>query len=218
MVVEIARHDAVLQHAGEHDAVAARRPGESAGQREVGREQHRGAEPERASAAPHSRRRHDVAIEQAHDRGSRHYGKQYRKRRAMGRRRERNEQDQRRPLAAAKLVGGAQDQMQGQHGGAGENVGEQDAGDPWQRGGDGQHRHGAEQREPTIAEAVGAQHQRQHPHGGRGLQHHHRPEIERPPGHREQPVDGRAARHQVALVPPREVTAGVVLQEGETVP
>jgi hypothetical protein len=40
--VEIACDDAVLQHAREHDAVAARRPGELPGQREVGGQQHGG--------------------------------------------------------------------------------------------------------------------------------------------------------------------------------
>jgi hypothetical protein len=52
MLVEIACHDAVLQHARDHEAIAARGPGEIAGQREICREQHRGPEREGARAAP----------------------------------------------------------------------------------------------------------------------------------------------------------------------
>ena len=70
-----------------------------------------------------------------------------------------------------------------------------------------------EQGPRPLAEPVGAQHERQHPDGGGRLQRDHRPEIERPAGDDEQPVDGRAARHQVALEPARQIAAGVVLQE-----
>ena len=50
------------------------------------------------------------------------------------------------------------------------------------------------------------------------LQCDHWPEIERPARRNEQPVDHRAARHEVALEPARQIPAGVVLAEREAVP
>ena len=95
----------------------------------------------------------------------------------MGRDREGDQRDESDALEAAQRAVGEDQEMHRQHGEAGEDVGQQDAGEPRQGGQDGQRRRDAEQQKRPAAEAQRAQHQRQHPDRQRGLDNDHRPEI-----------------------------------------
>ncbi len=80
----------------------------------------------------------------------------------------------------------------------------------------GERRGDAEQQQRPAAEARAREHQRQHPHRQRAWSDHDRPEIGPRQDHQEQAVDGRAARHQIAFEPARQIAAGVVLRAAET--
>ena len=135
VLVEIFRDDAVLQHAAEREREAARRPGQPLGHGIIGGKHQGDAERERDQAAP--------------DAGAR----------GMRRRSNRNSatpasssasstasvalwvaadtamsSDQRDALAAAERLAAQQQQIERQHAKPGENIGEQDRGQPGQGG------------------------------------------------------------------------------------
>jgi hypothetical protein len=98
---------------------------------------------------------------------------------------ERDEEHERDALGAAQRVRAHDHEMQREHREPGENVGEQDAGKPRQGGRRRERDDEGKQGPGTPAEAIGAQRQREHPHGGGSLQHDLWPEVERPARHRE---------------------------------
>ena len=63
-----------------------------------------------------------------------------------------------------------------------------------------------------------AQRERDDPDRGGRLQEQHRPERQRHARREDEAVDHGAARHQRALVPARQIAAGVVLQQRKAVP
>ena len=143
---------------------------------------------------------------------------QHRQRRAVGGGREGNQDDERGALPARKRLGAQHHEIEREHAEPGENVGEQDARDPRQRGRDRQHGDRAQQHERTPAQPVRAQHERDDPDRQRRLHHDRGPEIRPCERDQEEAVDGRAAHLQRALEPAREIAAGVVFQEREAVP
>ena len=139
MLVQVARDDAVLQHAAEGDAVAAGRPRQLARQREIRRQQHRSARDERQAALHQSGNRDPPA----------------RKRRAIqpgstaraappawrcGSRRRTRSGRTASIFRLSKSCSPCSDQdEQRQHRQAGKDVGQKHARKPWQRGGQDQH-------------------------------------------------------------------------------
>ncbi len=69
-----------------------------------------------------------------------------------------------------------------------------------------------------VAEAMRAQHQCDDPDRERRLHQQHRPECERHARAQHQAVDHGPARHQRALVPARQIAAGVPLQQWKLIP
>ena len=70
-----------------------------------------------------------------------------------------------------------QQKIEREHAKAGENVGEQNGGQPGQRGEQAERGDDREQQQRPVAEPVRAQSERQHPDGEGGLREQHRPEI-----------------------------------------
>jgi hypothetical protein len=138
--------------------------------------------------------------------------------RAVGGGRKGDQRDEGVALPAPQLVTGEHEQMYGEHGEAGEDVGEQNTGQPRQGGENGQGRRDAEEQQQPAAETERAQQQGQHPDRQRRLEHDHRPEIRRGENIQIEPEHGRAARHQIALEPAHQIAAGVELQQRKTVP
>jgi len=109
-------------------------------------------------------------------------------------------------------------EIKGEHGKAGEDVGEQDAGEPGQCGRDRQNGDQARHQERTVAQACFGDQQPEDPQGGGDLDQENGPEMGRSRGRQQEPIGARPARHQVPFEPARQVAAGVVLQEREAVP
>ena len=65
---------------------------------------------------------------------------------------------------------------------------------------------------------MGPQQQADDPDRRQGLQDDDRPKVERPAGGEKKPVSRRAARHQIAFEPARQISAGVVFQERQAIP
>ena len=161
--------------------------------------------------------RHDAAPDHGHDQSGGEQCDQHRQRRGVGRGRERDQGDQRPALPACQRVAAQRHEIERQHRDAGENVSEQRAREPGQAGGDRQRRRGDEQ-DQRRRQRMGAQREPQHPHRQQRLHRHRRPEIRPRREHEIEAVDGRAAFLEMALVPAREIAAGVVLQQREAVP
>ena len=218
MVVEIAGDDAVLQHAAERQAVAARRPGDGFADDIIRAEQHDGAEHQCGRHGREPRARHELGIEPGQQQRRGAEPKQHRKGGAMGRARKRNEHHQRVALAPRHAIAVPHQRVQRQHGETGKNVGREHARQPRQRRRQCQHRRDRRQRDRMGREAIDPQQQADDPGRRQGLQDNVRPEVERPAGSEEEPIGRRAARHQIALEPARQIAAGVVFQKRKAVP
>ena len=121
-------------------------------------------------------------------------------------------------LALAQRIVAQQQQIECEHGEPGKNVGEQDGREPRQSGEQAERGDDGEQQQRPVAQALRAQGERQHPDGERRLHDRHRPEIRPLARHQQQAIGHRAVDQQLAFVPGREIGAGVVLQQRETVP
>ncbi len=216
MVAKIAADDPVLQHAAEQDPIAAGREGEASGNDAVRRQRHGDPEDHRRAGMAQSRRR-DTRAHPRRDEEERRQGRHQGQRRAVGRRRKGDEDDQRPPLPRTGRLA-EHDKMEGQHRQAGENIGEEDAGEPRQRGRNRQAGDDGNQHMGATTEADLAQQQRQDPDRGDRLQHQDRPELEPRGRSKHEPVGGRTAGHQVAFEPAGQIAACVVLEQREAVP
>ena len=115
-------------------------------------------------------------------------------------------------------MGLEQEKIKAEHRQAGENVGQQNADDPRQRGDDRQRDDQADECERRQVDVMGAQQQPQDPQCRQCLRDHDRPEVERPSGGEEQPVDDRTAGNQITLEPAGEIAARVPLQQRKAIP
>jgi len=218
MLGQITRHDAVLQHAAERQCDAARRPGEAAGHRVVGGEQHHGAEDEGSGAARRSGERYRAAPCQEYRECRRQKSQQQHQGGAVACSREGHQHDQTDAFTGAERVAANHEEVEREHTEPGEHVGQQNSGEPGQGGGQRQYADGDEEDDRAAAEPLRAQHQRDHPHGHGGLYDHGGPEVRPRQRDQKQAVDGGAADFERALVPAREVAAGVVFEKREAVP
>jgi len=113
------------------------------------------------------------------------------------------------------IVRGEQEQRE--HGKAGKDIGDQHAGEPGQCRGQNQ-RHADCSQPQRLGHAHYAQHQMHHP------QRYHRLECEIDPEEgafaemQIKPVHCGAAGNEIALIPAREITAGIVLEQRVTIP
>ncbi len=218
MVGEKARDDAVLQHPPERQPDPARRPGDLSGDDEVRGEQQEGGQHHRGDTAGKSGERHDAAAKQRGDGGAEDERELDGERGAVGRAGEGGEHDERQSLPGRERLGAQDHEIEREHAETGEDVGEQDTRDPREGRHDRQRGDRAEQDQRPAPQAMGAQDQRDHPDGERRLHDHRGPEIGTRQRVQEQSIDGRAAHLERALVPARDVSAGVIFQQREAVP
>ena len=103
VIVQIARHDAILQHSSEGDTGAAGRPRKLSRQREVGCEQHQRACNDRQAAANQPDRGNACSQPRPHHPAGAAQPKQHAERCAVGRRGERGEREPSVPVTAPAL-------------------------------------------------------------------------------------------------------------------
>ena len=218
MIAQILRDDAILQHPSEGDAVAAGRP------RQLSRTTRNS--PTAACAAPATMvrlpcvnpetairpRRNGRAIQPTqHSPSSTASVALWVAAAKAVKPNSRHFSEDRGPLAMRD-----QDEER-QHGQAGKNVGQQHAGKPGQRGGQDQHE--ADRQQPQrLRHAEHAQRQLQDPQRRQRLDPEIDPEIRILAEMKIEAEHGGAAGHQIAFVPPRQIAAGIPLEQRIAIP